>query len=129
MRYHYAMRLTAVILVSLVCACASGGNQVLRDATADTVSSVIVDGKTTKADVQKAFGDPSDTSFTDGGNDVWKYVYAHATLKAATFVPVVGLFAGGTDGTKKTLTIMFNKSDVVIKHTMSSSSFETRNGG
>jgi len=119
--------LSAVVAVSLQ-ACASAGNQVLAKADAGSVDKVIVDGKTTKADVTAAYGDPNEHSFTDGGNDIWKYTYAYATPKAVNFVPVVGIFAGGADVDKKVLVIMFDKSDVVMRHTMSVSHEEVKRG-
>jgi outer membrane protein assembly factor BamE (lipoprotein component of BamABCDE complex) len=101
---------------------------VLAKQDAATVSQSIVDGKSTKADVQTAYGDPNDTSFTDGGNEIWKYTYAYATPTAASFVPVVGIFAGGANVDKKTLVILFDKSGVVVKHTMSSSHEQVKRG-
>jgi outer membrane protein assembly factor BamE (lipoprotein component of BamABCDE complex) len=122
-------RLIVVIaLASGLSACVSAGNQVLKTADAETVSHSIVDGQSTKASVQASFGDPNDTSFTDGGNDVWKYSYAYGTPKAATFIPIVGIFAGGMDVDKKTLVILFDKSGVVVKHTMSVSHEQIQRG-
>jgi outer membrane protein assembly factor BamE (lipoprotein component of BamABCDE complex) len=124
-----ASRSLVVIAVTLsLAACASAGNQVLKTADADVVSRSITDGKSTKADVQASFGDPNDTSFTDGGNEIWKYTYAYATPTAVSFVPVVGIFAGGADVDKKTLVILFDKSGVVTKHTMSTSHEQVKRG-
>ena len=108
--------------------CASAGNQVLAKQDAATVSQSIVDGRSTKAEVQAAYGDPNDTSFTDGGNEIWKYSYSYATPTAASFVPIVGIFAGGADVDKKTLVILFDKAGVVTKHTMSSSHEQLKRG-
>src|SRR5205823_5933289 len=77
--------------------CASGGNQVLKTQDAATVDQQIVDGKTTKADLRKVYGDPNQTSFTDGGNEIWTYTYASATAMPQNFIPLVGIFAGGTN--------------------------------
>jgi outer membrane protein assembly factor BamE (lipoprotein component of BamABCDE complex) len=119
-----------ILLVAAVglSACASAGNQVLKTADADTVSRSITDGQSTKTTVQAAFGDPNDTSFTDGGNEIWKYTYAYATPTAVSFVPLVGIFAGGADVDKKTLVILFDKSGVVTKHTMSTSHEQVKRG-
>jgi outer membrane protein assembly factor BamE (lipoprotein component of BamABCDE complex) len=123
-----SLTLPLCALVLSVTGCASAGNQVLAKQDAATVSQSIVDGKSTKADVQTAYGDPNDTSFTDGGNEIWKYTYAYATPTAASFVPVVGIFAGGANVDKKTLVILFDKSGVVVKHTMSSSHEQVKRG-
>jgi outer membrane protein assembly factor BamE (lipoprotein component of BamABCDE complex) len=110
-------------------ACASAGNQVLKDADAHTVSLSIINGQSTKANVQVAYGDPNDTSFTDGGNEIWKYTYAYATPMGVNFVPIVGAFAGGNNVDKKTLVILFDKAGVVVNHTMSTSHLQVKRGG
>ena len=121
--------LTVLTLVLSLSACASAGNQVLKTADAGTVDRSIVDGQSTKATVQAAFGDPNDTSFTDGGNEIWKYTYAYATPTPESFVPVIGIFAGGADVDKKTLVILFDKAGIVTKHTMSTSHEQVKRGG
>ncbi len=118
----------AAALIALS-ACASSGNQVLKTATAETVGQSIRDGQSTKATVQAAFGDPNDTSFTDGGNEIWKYNYSYATATAVTYVPIVGAFAGGANVDKKTLTILFDKNGTVLNHTMSTSHEQVKRGG
>lgn len=49
--------------------CAGTGNDSLRSETEATVSTKIVDGKTTKDEVRSMFGSPLKTEFTDGD---WK---------------------------------------------------------
>lgn len=105
----------------MLAGCASAGNQVLKTETSDSVDQQIHDGQSTKASVKAAFGDPSETSFTDGGNEIWKYTYAYVTPMAADFVPIVGLFAGGSNVDKKELVILFDKNGTVTKHTMNAS--------
>jgi len=108
--------------------CASSGNQVLKDQTTDTVAAKITKGTSSKNDVKVAFGDPTSTSFTDGGNEIWNYAYAKATAKAVNFVPIVGIFAGGADVDKKTLVILFDDTGVVKNYTLSSSQEEVKRG-
>ena len=108
--------------------CASAGNQVLKDQNADTVATKITKGTSTKNDVKAAFGDPTSTSFTDGGNEIWNYTYAKATAKAVNFVPIVGIFAGGSDVDKKTLVVLFTDGGIVKNYTISSSQEEVKRG-
>jgi outer membrane protein assembly factor BamE (lipoprotein component of BamABCDE complex) len=121
-------RLGAMLAVAMCVSCASAGNQVLKTESADTVDKMIVDGKSTKADVHQALGDPNDTSFTENGNQIWKYQYMYATATAASFIPVVGIFAGGANVDKKTLTILFDRDGMVMKHTMSVSHEQVKRG-
>jgi hypothetical protein len=54
-------------------------------------------GVTTPGDVVAKLGAPQETGQKDNGNTTLNYVQVKGTPKAATFTPVVGLFAGGTD--------------------------------
>ncbi len=89
------------------------GNKQITDSS--TVSK-IEEGKSTKADVKALVGEPTKVNYKDNGNtEVWEYVYKHGQLRPATFIPVVGLFAGGTDVSGNTLTILFDDKGVVKK--------------
>ncbi|WP_186066660.1 outer membrane protein assembly factor BamE domain-containing protein, partial [Burkholderia gladioli] len=96
---------------------ATTGNEHLESATQTSVQSQITQGKSTKQDVQDAFGSPNKTTFTDSGFEIWTYELAHATPHAINFVPIVGAFAHGADVRKKTLTVLFDDSGVVKKYT------------
>ena len=52
---------------------------------------------------------------TSGNTEEWEYVYQRAQVRGASFIPVVGLFAGGADVTGSTLTILFNNAGIVQK--------------
>lgn len=118
--------LAAMITVSLA-GCASSGNQQLKNETETSVQSKIQEGKTTKAEVKSYFGSPDAVSYTDGGNEIWKYAFAKVKVNGKTFIPFYGLFHNGTNGTKKELTILF-KDDTVQKYTMSESAINTKSG-
>lgn len=69
-------------------------------------------GKTTKADMVRVFGQPPTRMTRDKGTEIW--VYSHTKAKnhtnAATFIPIVGLFAGGGKLTtdSESLTVEFS---------------------
>jgi len=118
--------ITASIILGLcLSGCASGGNKALKDETAQSVSSKIVHGQTTKDQVRSMYGDPMETSYTDSGNEIWKYHFTKAQMTASSFIPVVSLFASGTKGKKKELVIFFDQSGVVQRHSMSTSDVVT----
>lgn len=104
--------------------CASGGNTAIKEETAQSVASKLIHGRTTKNQVRALYGDPYSTSFTDSGNEIWKYHFKKAHLKASSFVPVVRLFASGSKEKKKELVVLFNKRGIVQKHSMSTSDIE-----
>jgi outer membrane protein assembly factor BamE (lipoprotein component of BamABCDE complex) len=115
-------------LVVLVSACASVGNESIADATVDSVSSTMVKGKTTQAEVRRVYGDPIKTSFSDSGNESWEYEFTRLEPKATNFIPYVNLIHSGAEGDKKSLVIFFDKHKVVQQYTMSSSKVDVSQG-
>ena len=86
--------------------CSSVGNQSLKYETQESVKSKIVKGKTTKGDVLASFGEPDSRSLIDG-EEQWSYTMYNSQSKATSFIPVIGLLAGGADTQSSSLTIMF----------------------
>ena len=117
----------AVALAVTFTGCASSGNQKLKSETETSVQSKIHEGKTTKVEVKTLFGSPDAVSYTDGGNEIWKYSFAKVKVNGTSFIPFYGLFHNGTNGTKKELTILF-KDNTVQKYTMAESAINTKSG-
>ena len=117
----------AVALAVTLAGCASSGNQKLKSDTETSVQSKIQEGKTTKVEVKSLFGSPDAVSYTDGGNEIWKYSFAKVKVNGTSFIPFYGLFHNGTNGTKKELTILF-KDNTVQKYTMAESAINTKSG-
>ena len=117
----------AVALAVTLTGCASSGNQKLKSETETSVQSKIQEGKTTKVEVKSLFGSPDAVSYTDGGNEIWKYSFAKVKVNGTSFIPFYGLFHNGTNGTKKELTILF-KDNTVQKYTMAESAINTKSG-
>ena len=117
----------AVALAVTLAGCASSGNQKLKSETETSVQSKIHEGKTTKVEVKTLFGSPDAVSYTDGGNEIWKYSFAKVKVNGTSFIPFYGLFHNGTNGTKKELTILF-KDNTVQKYTMAESAINTKSG-
>ncbi|MCT7469511.1 hypothetical protein ACOTWR_04755 [Aliarcobacter butzleri] len=103
------------------------GNDRIENVTQDNILSMIEDGKSTKADVRKAFGEPRNIGFMDNGLEKWEYHHSRSVQKGVNYVPVVNLFVKGTDDTKKTLIVLFD-GNVVKTHSFSSSEGETMGG-
>ena len=109
---------TLVVLTLGFTGCASRGNEVLKAQDPTTVNQTIVDGQTTRAEVQQIYGAPAQTSFLSEKNEVWTYRWARATAQGQNFIPVVGAFMRGYDVRKKELVIVFNERNIVARHTM-----------
>jgi hypothetical protein len=113
-----AMAAAAVSAVLAAAGCASRGNDVLRTQDAAIVDRHIIDGQTTRSDVERIYGPPDATSFANAQNDIWIYRWSRATVKAENLIPVLGAFVGGTDVQSKALVIVFNAQNVVVRHSM-----------
>ena len=103
------------------------GNDRIENVTQDNILNMIEDGKSTKADVRKAFGEPRNIGFMDNGLEKWEYHHSRSVQKGVNYVPVVNWFVKGTDDTKKTLIVLF-EGNVVKTHSFSSSEGETMGG-
>lgn len=129
MRVNQKVTLLALSVgVVLLGGCASVGNQQIADLHASQVSEKVIKGKTTEAEVRKMFGDPMKVSFTDSGNEIWKYDFTKMHAKVQNFIPVVNWFTTGETGRKKTLVFFFNQKKIVENYSMSSSHVDTHAG-
>lgn len=95
--------------------CAAGGVKV----TDAQVSSLQV-GISTEADTVARFGKPTSRTRTADGTVRLQYVYSEVQMRAASFIPIVGLLAGGTD-IKTNMVLLTFGPDGKLKDTMSSS--------
>ncbi|WP_158923487.1 outer membrane protein assembly factor BamE [Acidisphaera sp. S103] len=91
-----------------------GGSQMGSSAVADpNKQAQIQKGVSREADIQMLFGAPNGKSFTENGDEVWTYSYSKTQVNAATYVPVVGMFAGGAQSDTSVLTVTFDRNGVV----------------
>ncbi|MDO8775723.1 MAG: outer membrane protein assembly factor BamE [Burkholderiaceae bacterium] len=117
------------IIASIVCAtlvlpaalslggCAMG-NESLAKEDATTLQQKITKGKTTKAEIQTMFGEPSEKGIRNG-REYW--MYRLQTASAKTFIPFAGLATGNSGTEIKDLTIDFNKAGVVVNYDLAQS--------
>ena len=117
--------IASMIAGALVTAgCATSGNKVLADETKASVAEKLKPGMSQDA-VTALFGQPIDVTYTDSGNEIWKYSFTKAQAKATNFIPVVSLFNSGATGEAKNLAIFFDTDGKVVRHSMSSSDVDT----
>jgi outer membrane protein assembly factor BamE (lipoprotein component of BamABCDE complex) len=108
----------SLAIAIVLSACATSGNVNMKDQTQSSVSQRIIEGKTTKAEIIQAFGQPTTVSFTDAGNEIWTYKHSREVSHVRNFIPYVNMISSGADTTTKELVVMFNKNEVVSKYTM-----------
>jgi outer membrane protein assembly factor BamE (lipoprotein component of BamABCDE complex) len=108
--------LVSVITTSLLmigvggCVGTEGGERQITD---PGKISQIEKGVSTKASIRAAFGAPEGTSFEANGNEIWTYSYVNTSVTPATYVPIVGVFAGGTNVQSSGLTVTFDANGIV----------------
>lgn len=103
--------------------CSTVGNPKIEQPA--EVAAQIQPGKTTKSEVRALAGEPSKTEFSDTGDETWEYTLMKSQVRGASFIPVIGLFAGGADVQTYSLTVRF-RPDGVVK---SVGHGETKGGG
>jgi outer membrane protein assembly factor BamE (lipoprotein component of BamABCDE complex) len=108
--------------------CAGTGNDSLRSETESTVSTKIVQGKTTKEEVRNMFGSPMKTEFTDGGLEIWHYELTKVHADAVSYIPVINLLGSSASGQKKELVVLFDTNNVVKRYSMSESAVSQKTG-
>ncbi len=117
------LALAILLLSTLLYGCASSGNPAV--ANQELVSQIKL-GTSTKDDVRRLLGEPNFVSrsasqmhsfpgMTPKRNvtEIWSYAYTNIQTNPATFIPVVGLFAGSTTVRTDSFAVMFDDQGVV----------------
>lgn len=123
-RFIISLFLTITFLLS---GCSSTGNQSLRNETSQSLQSKIVKNKTTKSEITSALGEPDTRTTLDSGNESWRYFMVNNQINASSFIPIVGLFTGGSQSHARTLDIDF-KGDIVSQWSFSENISTTQSG-
>lgn len=117
------MRYLLVLLVILA-GCATVGKEVT-----ETQAGQFKRGVTTAADVAEKLGAPTSSGVSDSGSRTMSYVFAHAQPRAASFIPIVGIFAGGADGRTTMVTFVFNPDGKLAGYSYQQSAYGVSNLG
>ena len=112
-RGTYACRGIAAFVLSGACAgCASTDNGAVTTLTQERAARIIVIGKSTRADIENAFGNATVSTFANG-YELWLYQVGYS--KAVDSVPYVNCLVSSADN-KRELSILFEKNGVVRKY-------------
>ncbi|EAR7757558.1 hypothetical protein EZ440_22690 [Salmonella enterica] len=122
-----SMATVFIITTLFITGCSTSGNQKIKNETAQSLQSKIIKNKTTKAEIVSKLGEPDTKTTLDDGNEQWRYFMSNNQFNAATFIPVLGLFTGGSQTQSKTLDIEFN-GQTVSKWTFSSENNNSKTG-
>lgn len=118
--------ISLALVAFLLTACATAGTPNVKD---QSRISQIEKNVTTKTQVVELFGEPQVTKTTEDGTVIWEYTYVETAVTGATFIPIVGIFAGGATSNVNGIEIEFNKNETVKKYTTSSGKVKAQNFG
>jgi outer membrane protein assembly factor BamE (lipoprotein component of BamABCDE complex) len=120
---------TVVLLVcsTLFAGCTTVGNTALAKETSQTIKQKITEGVTTKQTIINLLGAPTETTFTEGGQEVIKYAYQRIKPKIQNFIPY-NFVSQVSDAKNKELVILLNNDNVVQKVVMNESKEQIRWG-
>lgn len=125
-------------ILLLLTGCVSSGNRSILDQ--ERLDKITLN-ESTKADLKRLLGQPNSISKQSGNYspipgmppapglsnvEVWTYSYLSVDVDGATFIPIVGLFAGGATSKMNTYTAVFDETGIV-RH-ISSTQSEGRSG-
>lgn len=117
------MRIFIAAAVLALAGCAASGVKVTDEQVAG-----LKKGETTKAEVISAFGSPNMQMRLADGTSMVIYSHVEVAVRPATFIPIVGAFAGGADSRSNSMTLRFDASDRLIDTTSMSSAYGSGNG-
>jgi len=109
MKNIHASICALMMAVAMLTGCATGNTSISNESAA-SIQQKIVKGKTTKADLRAAFGEPSETGVNEG-KEFWAYQMAQSSGKS--YIPFASLVTGSSGISGKYLRISFNKKGVV----------------
>lgn len=115
--------LLATAVAVAVAGCAASGVKV-----SEAQINALQKGVTTADEVVHRFGSPTSRLRTSDGATTLVYSYAESSVRAATFVPVVNLFAGGADVRAQSVVLRFGPDGKLIDYTSSSTQTGTGTG-
>ena len=118
-RYRVGI-LTAVFVLS---GCATSGKEVTQEQMAQFHR-----GTTTVQDVIGKLGAPTSSMITADGKRMLMYSFAHVQMRAASMIPIVGIFAGGADMRTSYVTFTFDSSGKLVDYLAGASAMGTGTG-
>ena len=107
------MKKTASVLIAVLVltSCVSAGVEITQNQVAS-----LQKGITTYSDVLGRFGKPTSVMLRGDGSKIVSYVYIHGQPRPQTFIPIVGILAGGSDVKSNSATLVFDKNGVLTDY-------------
>jgi len=102
------IRFLAIFIFIFLISCVTSGVKV----SYDKLSSFKI-GTTTESQILNDLGQPTSSVFKTGGIKIYTYTYVSYQSNAASFIPIVGLLAGGADVETSSVTFTFNEGGIL----------------
>jgi outer membrane protein assembly factor BamE (lipoprotein component of BamABCDE complex) len=112
----------AIIIATILTGCASSVVGVKVD---ETKLAAFKPGETTKEQVIAALGFPTTQVHSADGTWLLMYSYAKSHVRPETFIPFVGLFAGGVDSSGNSVMLKFDADGKLMSTTSSTTTIRT----
>ncbi|WP_193090532.1 hypothetical protein [Advenella sp. FME57] len=103
--------------------CAASGVKVSEDQLGQ-----LVKGQTSRTEVLSKFGKPTTQMRNSDGTATVFYNFAEYRTRPATFIPIVGIFAGGSDIHTSSAMFRFDANDRLVEYSTSQSDMGTGMG-
>ena len=113
------MRTALLALILAMAGCAATGVRVSPEQVAE-----FKPGQATEAQVLQRLGAPTSRMSLGDGSVILVYSYADYRMRPASFIPIVGAFAGGADTSSSAVSLRFGKDGKLID----TSSYATATG-
>ena len=111
MQLNKVLGLFAILFIISSCATNFGSTQ-----TQDFGRYLSVkEGESSKVDIFDTFGQPGDVNYFENSESVWTYYAVSMTTSGATYIPVVGLFAGGSNSNTQISKFYFDPNGILLK--------------
>ena len=75
----------------------------------------VKEGESSKTDIFDTFGQPGDVNYFENSESVWVYYAVSMTTNGATYIPIVGLFAGGSNSNTQISKFYFDPNGILLK--------------
>jgi hypothetical protein len=111
------------VLIGCVLALAMATGAIAKTVTADDVAQFKV-GVATPDDVISKLGKPMSMTTMSNGYESVAYTSIHARPKMTSFIPVVGLFAGGATGETSVVVFVFGPDHLLMNATTNSTNVD-----
>ncbi len=90
------------------------------------LQSMLIKGKTTKAEVESMFGKPNKIEHDQNNHEEWIYTHGETSMNPMNFIPITKLLVG-QQGKIRTFTVIFDK-DVVFDAKAKSENGQVKEG-